>query len=703
MVAWFAFCQAYLFLSAVLDGAFAVVHRDVFQGLAALIYLGLIFVALWADRDRPTMKHHIEMNVIYMYATVGLLTFVLWFLGKARELGLMFGLGGIGSSIAVQLSGMLVLLSWDFISARASTLGSNAPFMFPLYFAIDITNALIFVDREVNSASFAGMLVVQACFGMVKNCGVYEICFWLLQKLVGQPAGKFPYRDKDVIEGLIVVSSVDFTSEFISAFVVLGIVLGERIGWWTNTEEGRPPCLISSCALDQEGGGYKKLTAVVAVTVVSFVFRFACFYMERRVFKWALGHSAKIESRATLATIDLKSLEESLKREEKQEERSTVLSGQSEGRQSEDSKQVAFQAQEGGQRSESSNFLKSFTSSVMSTARGKRGGKGPNELTVRALASSVMSTVRGKRGSKGPNDELTTKKEPKRSPASMKTHTTSMKTAFDLLNETHWVHHTFSKAHDVQVFRYSNPDRPPKEKEDMIFKTSVTLTGTIADLKGYALGYTDRGDDGSKREILEQIDEHTRILYRKLKFPPPFAQRDIVFFDILREFDGGSTFITFGSPTEHPQKPVDCEGDGTVRLTSFVYLQHFQETPESTPRAPQTQYTYIYSNQVDLFGVPSSILEQMIVHNMTKKVDLQIKMFGRVDESAAANQRFNEIMEKITMKNTLGRLFRGNKLFLAIISIFMIWSVIEALLEKEQYQFFAEIWNPLTCKNSKPM
>ena len=246
----------------------------------------------------------------------------------------------------------------------------------------------------------------------------------------------------------------------------------------------------------------------------------------------------------------------------------------------------------------------------------------------------------------------------------------SMKAAFDLLYSSKWVHHSFTKEHDVQVLKYNDPTMGGSKKE-LIFKASVTLTAHMGELRSYSLGYTDRSDgDSSKdiREVVEQIDRYTRILYRRLAFPPPFKARDIVFFDVLRDFDGGTSFITYGTPTTHTLKPEGCCGDGTVRLNNYLYLQHFEETADSTASAPQCRYTYIYKNRLDLFGVPSSVLVQMIVNNMVKKVDLLVALYGKADEQAA-NEKFNALLEKINVRHTLGRLFRGNKIFLVLVSL----------------------------------
>ena len=209
--------------------ALGLVHRTVPVILMYSSFFLLMCINCWWDREKPG-KPAISNNVAYMSFSTG----SVWLAVVGVSVGkqqILEESGAGPAAIFVGVFGIVLTFFYESVTNKASSGGNNGPFIFPLYFGLDLVSVSILLTVDLISGNFVIVVMMQEMLGLARNCGVYDIGIWLFLKVTSiADAGPFPLRSVSYLEKLGTIAAVDSVSEVVSIrrshlyFVYVGIL-----------------------------------------------------------------------------------------------------------------------------------------------------------------------------------------------------------------------------------------------------------------------------------------------------------------------------------------------------------------------------------------------------------------------------------------------------------------------------------------------
>jgi len=117
--------------------------------------------------------------------------------------------GAAAASISVNAAAILFTFLFESLTAKAAALGQNGPFMFPLYFSIDLMNVSILLSVQLFSTEFFFLVLMQEGMGLCRNCGLYDIALYIFKKMARIGNDSFPLKSVAFLEELNTIAAVD--------------------------------------------------------------------------------------------------------------------------------------------------------------------------------------------------------------------------------------------------------------------------------------------------------------------------------------------------------------------------------------------------------------------------------------------------------------------------------------------------------------
>jgi len=106
----------------------------------------------------------VEYNIFYLTVATTMILGIVIMLSETKDAMLETG-GATAASITVNIMGICFTFLFESLTVKASKLGQNGPFMFPLYFGIDLMNVGILLSVELFSFEFIALVFVQEGMG----------------------------------------------------------------------------------------------------------------------------------------------------------------------------------------------------------------------------------------------------------------------------------------------------------------------------------------------------------------------------------------------------------------------------------------------------------------------------------------------------------------------------------------------------------
>ena len=212
----------------------------------------------------------------------------------------------------------------DLICECANFSGSIVAERFPVFQLLLLTqtfsspsllriNVTILLNVKPFSFEFFTVVMAQECMGLFRNCGVYDIGFWLLYKSLGMDSGVFPLRSVEVLEDLAIIAGVDSVSEILATIALLSLLLGELLPSYIFS--GVQPCgMFNPC--DENGEPGLNIGEVFLTCLLALVFRAFFFCLERSAFKRIMRYASSIEANAQIIANSVSALSSVTKQEE---------------------------------------------------------------------------------------------------------------------------------------------------------------------------------------------------------------------------------------------------------------------------------------------------------------------------------------------------------------------------------------------------
>ena len=132
-----------------------------------LLLLAIFPINFFVDsniRRRSMGLPPVSYNVFYMLGSMSMVFGIILTLNVTKEAVLKTG-GAAAASISVNVLGIIFTFLAESLTVKAAALGQNGPFMFPLYFGIDLMNVSILLSVELFSFEFIALVLVQEGMG----------------------------------------------------------------------------------------------------------------------------------------------------------------------------------------------------------------------------------------------------------------------------------------------------------------------------------------------------------------------------------------------------------------------------------------------------------------------------------------------------------------------------------------------------------
>jgi hypothetical protein len=157
----------------------------------------------------------------------------------------------------------------------ASLTSTYGPYIFPLYFAFDLTQAYLFIAVPFMSSEFLILLVTKEFITVFRNVGGNEIFLWLANSILGAKR-PFPLREIHLMDKLNTNAAADTVAEVMAVSTLLFFLLGAKI---SRKTEGYA-CLFQPRSLSCGEKEYKLGEAMITIIVVVFS-RLIIFFIEK--------------------------------------------------------------------------------------------------------------------------------------------------------------------------------------------------------------------------------------------------------------------------------------------------------------------------------------------------------------------------------------------------------------------------------------
>ena len=177
--------------------------------------------------------------------------------------------------------------------------------MLPFYFGLDLLNVTIILSVDAFSAEFFAIVLIQEVMGLCRNCGLYDIAWWLFLKVTGIKDTEFPLKSVAFLDELNTISAVDSVSETGAVLGLMSLVLGEAVV--PLIDPSKEACgVFNECG--EDGSPKRSVGSILLVCTTAFFFRAAFFSLERVAFKHVMRHASKIETSHEIMASSLTSL-----------------------------------------------------------------------------------------------------------------------------------------------------------------------------------------------------------------------------------------------------------------------------------------------------------------------------------------------------------------------------------------------------------
>mmetsp|Transcript_10318 Transcript_10318/g.21221 ORF Transcript_10318/g.21221 Transcript_10318/m.21221 type:complete len:715 (-) Transcript_10318:19-2163(-) len=271
----------YFFIGGILFTAFGSILSDV--GLQprsnaniffTLTFFVLLFTCFILDSSMCRMRLGQRLprnNTAYLYTCSSTLLVALTAMVTLRNY-VLESHGAIASSVVVSLFTSILCFLFKSLAVRGSTASTCGPFVFPVYYLIDLTQVYLFVAVPFMSVEFWLLLLTQELMSGFRNIGGIDMLIWFGYKLMGMNR-KPPFRDKHLLDKLSTNAAADTMAEMLAALTLFILLASAKIGRAT----GHYACMFeprSEICTDNEYdlGNFVLTIMIVATSRVGFFF-----------------------------------------------------------------------------------------------------------------------------------------------------------------------------------------------------------------------------------------------------------------------------------------------------------------------------------------------------------------------------------------------------------------------------------------------
>ena len=181
--------------------------------------------------------------------------------------------------------------------------------------------------------------------------------------------------------------------------------------------------------------------------------------------------------------------------------------------------------------------------------------------------------------------------------------------------------------------------------------------------------------DDEVREIIEDDNNGTRILYGTTNFPKPLLPRSITLREVVLELDlseGRKGCLIVATQTTHDSRPEEPKKD--IRLKQYMFATFIEEIETGENPIARSTTLGCSTPQLPFFVGPIARMES------EKFCTYMIEIFAAKfehdnSEEIALIEIEDENEERLNMGNTLKKVFSGSKFYIFVISIIMMSQV----------------------------
>jgi hypothetical protein len=611
--------------------------------LIFFLVLVINFIVDSESRRKKKGLNPVEYNMFYLVFSTSTPWIVTIILVQMRDAVLESGgvNAAAAASLSVNIMGTCFTYLYESLTVKAIKVGLHGPFMFPLYFCIDLMNVSILLSVELFSAEFFMVVLLQEGMGLCRNCGLYDIGTWLCMKALGVGNDVFPLKSVAFLEELNTIAAVDSVSEIMATVGLLALALGEAL---TSFFDGTQPCgSIAVC--DGEGNATKSTGGVFAVCCVAFLCRFGFFAFERMTFRKVMRVASNIESNAEFMASSVGTL---VRVAAKKVRSKTSKKYRSEG---DDSSTELEPEPEPEEQSETPD-------NAPSDSGRNRFWSSESEDTDPESGHAIIVPLHYTKAAADTVHKVTV-----------------------LMESLNWKYLFHTKDSNIAVEEYRHIRGDTSEASEIyreirkapgISRSTMLVKAPRAALVHNRLN--PETEVGRVNEVIDGEGTSVRIMYRRVEFPPPFSPRDSVFTEIVREYrvDGRVATLVCGAACKHASKP---EVPGVVRCDTLLYANFYEEIGDT---GKLTRWTTLMGSSPNLPRLLDwmGLSRKQAIGYVNKSINTVMKKFEldrRNEKLALAAEKKNE--EKLNMASTLAKIFYGSKLFLCSVAANLILSI----------------------------
>jgi len=503
----------------------------------------------------------------------------------------------------------------------------------------------LFLSHQPSLAAHLLTHTLASLAGLCRNCGVYDIALYIFKKMARIGNDPFPLKSVAFLEELNTIAAVDSVSEILATFGLLALALGEA---FASSIGGAEACsLIIKC--DEESGlATKTIADTFAICMVAFFFRATFFAIERAAFKKIMRHASNIESSAAVMAASVGALQNAELQETAQEERVT------------------------------------------------------EQLSSPLIERRDSDRFEQIRQRQSPSEELSTRRQQSRYLATTQFSDEVLSVVHDvtcLMESDNWRHWFFTKETRVAVEEY-RPVRGDTSAASTVFRkikgctitrTAMTLKTPFATLVEDHLDFLNPSKTGGaeQRGILAGEGTDVRILWTKTPLPWPLNARELVFLEIVREydFDGRRAVLVCGGSCTHPTKP---KKKGMVRLDRLLFADFYEEEEGGVT----TKWTSLFASNPRLPFLLRGLTRGKSAEFITEHVNKFARKYERdTKNDELVHDTEDRNAEKLNIASTLNKIFTGSRQYLFVAAANVLFTVYSANAMARTDKHFEDYWN----------